>query len=92
MEAILTFMKAQPVLVFFLVLSLGYLVGRIGAAGISLGPAGGVLLREYGWLVAYWNGYRGVHSRTDMRNRSSVSSVTNSLPSKNSKACRPLAG
>ena len=43
-DSIYTFMQSQPVLVFFLVLSLGYLVGRIEVAGISLGPAGGVLL------------------------------------------------
>lgn len=44
MEALLTLLQDQPVLVFFLVLSLGYLVGRIEIAGISLGAAGGVLL------------------------------------------------
>ena len=44
MEQIAQFMHGQPVLVFFLVLSLGYLVGRVEVAGISLGAAGGVLL------------------------------------------------
>jgi putative transport protein len=44
MSALISIMQDQPVLVFFLVLSLGYLVGRIGIGGISLGPAGGVLL------------------------------------------------
>lgn len=44
MENLMAFMQDQPVLVFFLVLSLGYLVGRIKVAGVSLGPAGGVLL------------------------------------------------
>jgi len=44
MENLMAFMQDQPVLVFFLVLSLGYLVGRIEIGGISLGPAGGVLL------------------------------------------------
>ncbi len=38
------FLQQQPVLVFFIVLSLGYLVGRLTLGGISLGPAGGVLL------------------------------------------------
>ena len=44
MTDIASFLHDQPVLVFFLVLGLGYLVGRIGLAGISLGAAGGVLL------------------------------------------------
>ncbi|GAA5218703.1 aspartate:alanine exchanger family transporter [Corallincola platygyrae] len=43
-EEFMTFMQNQPVLVFFLVLSLGYAVGRIPLGGITLGPAGGVLL------------------------------------------------
>ena len=38
------FMQQQPVLVFFLVLSLGYLIGNIRVLGISLGSVGGVLL------------------------------------------------
>ena len=38
------FLLAQPVLVFFLVLSVGYLIGRIKVYGISLGAVGGVLL------------------------------------------------
>ena len=38
------FLRDQPVLVFFLVLSLGYLVGNIRVAGIGLGSVGGVLL------------------------------------------------
>ena len=38
------FLRDQPVLVFFLVLSLGYMVGNIRVAGISLGSVGGVLL------------------------------------------------
>ena len=38
------FLRDQPVLVFFLVLSLGYMVGNIKVAGISLGSVGGVLL------------------------------------------------
>ena len=41
---LLEFLRDQPVLVFFLVLSLGYLVGNIRVAGISLGSVGGVLL------------------------------------------------
>ena len=44
MTGLLAFMQAQPILVFFLVVSLGYLVGRIAIGGISLGAAGGVLL------------------------------------------------
>jgi len=44
MSSLYAFLQQQPVLVFFIVLSLGYLVGRIALAGISLGPAGGVLL------------------------------------------------
>ena len=38
------FMQQQPVLVFFLILSLGYLIGNIRVLGTSLGPVGGVLL------------------------------------------------
>ena len=34
------FMQQQPVLVFFLILSLGYLIGNIRVLGISLGPVG----------------------------------------------------
>jgi putative transport protein len=34
----------QPVLVFFLVLSMGYLIGNISVAGINLGSVGGVLI------------------------------------------------
>lgn len=41
---IFEFLRDQPLLVFFLVLSLGYLVGNIRVAGISLGSVGGVLL------------------------------------------------
>ncbi len=43
-SSIYAFLQQQPVLVFFIVLSLGYLLGRPALAGISLGPAGGVLL------------------------------------------------
>ena len=38
------FLIAQPVLLIFLVLGLGYLIGGIRLFGISLGSAGGVLL------------------------------------------------
>ncbi len=41
---VIEFLRDQPVLVFFLVLSLGYLVGNIRVAGIGLGSVGGVLL------------------------------------------------
>lgn len=44
LETWLKFLQSQPVLVFFLVLSLGYALGRIRMGGISLGSAGGVLL------------------------------------------------
>ena len=37
-------LQEKPVLVFFLTLSLGYLIGGIRILGISLGPVGGVLL------------------------------------------------
>jgi putative transport protein len=43
-EQVAQFLHSQPVLVFFLVLSLGYLFGRFEVWGISLGAAGGVLL------------------------------------------------
>ena len=38
------YLQQNPVLVFFLTLSLGYLIGRISLFGISLGPVGGVLI------------------------------------------------
>lgn len=38
------YMLQHPVLVFFVVLSLGYFIGNIRMLGISLGPVGGVLL------------------------------------------------
>ncbi|WP_370646546.1 hypothetical protein, partial [Photobacterium sp. OFAV2-7] len=44
MNELLIFLQEQKVLVFFLVLSLGYGIGRIPFGGITLGPAGGVLL------------------------------------------------
>ena len=43
-SALHAFLLQQPVLVFFIVLSLGYLVGNIRLFGISLGSVGGVLL------------------------------------------------
>ena len=44
MGALIAFLHAQPVLMLFLVLALGYLIGSIPVFGISLGPVGGVLL------------------------------------------------
>ena len=41
---IFNYLQQNPVLVFFLTLSLGYLIGRISLFGISLGPVGGVLI------------------------------------------------
>lgn len=38
------YLLQNPILVFFMVLSLGYLIGNIGIRGISLGPVGGVLI------------------------------------------------
>ena len=38
------FLAGQPILLLFLVLSLGYLIGNIKAFGINLGAVGGVLL------------------------------------------------
>lgn len=52
MSVISDFLHAQPVLVFFLVLAAGYLVGRFTVAGINLGSAGGVLLA--GLLFGHW--------------------------------------
>lgn len=49
MSDLYTFLQEHEVLVFFLVLSLGYLLGRIGVSGVSLGPAGGVLLAGLGF-------------------------------------------
>mgnify|MGYP000458782151 FL=1 len=39
-----SYLLQHSVLVFFLVLSLGYLIGNIRVLGISLGPVGGVLI------------------------------------------------
>lgn len=41
---LINYLQQNPVLVFFLTLSLGYLIGRISLFGISLGPVGGVLI------------------------------------------------
>ena len=38
------FLVGQPILLLFLVLSLGYLIGNIKVFGINLGAVGGVLL------------------------------------------------
>jgi len=39
-----SYLQQQPVLAFFLTLSLGYLIGKIRLMSISLGPVGGVLV------------------------------------------------
>lgn len=44
MQELFEFFAAQPVLLIFLVLGLGYLIGGISLFGISLGSAGGALL------------------------------------------------
>ena len=38
------FLAGQPILLLFLVLSLGYLIGNIKVFGINLGAVGGVLM------------------------------------------------
>lgn len=43
-EQSLEFLRAQPVLAFWLVIALGYLLGRIEVGGIGLGAPGGVLM------------------------------------------------
>jgi putative transport protein len=43
-EQFIEFLRSQPVLTFWLVIGLGYVIGRIGIAGITLGPPGGVLI------------------------------------------------
>jgi len=40
---LLEFLRQQPVFAFFLVLGLGYLIGRIRIGVFSFGPVGGVL-------------------------------------------------
>jgi putative transport protein len=40
----LQYLQQQPVLVLFLVLGMGYLIGNIQVFGIGLGPVGGVLI------------------------------------------------
>lgn len=44
LTTVYNYLLQHPVLVFFLVLSFGYLIGNIKALGISLGPVGGVLI------------------------------------------------
>ncbi|MFW2367834.1 MAG: aspartate:alanine exchanger family transporter [Desulforhopalus sp.] len=44
LNSLFLYLQQQPVLVLFLVIGLGYLVGAIRCAGISLGPVGGVLI------------------------------------------------
>ena len=48
-------LHAQPVLLLFLVIGLGYLIGNIRVRGISLGPVAGVL---FAGLVLGHYGYR----------------------------------
>jgi putative transport protein len=43
-HAIVQFLRAQPVIVLFLLLGFGYLLGRIRVAGIAFGPVAGTLL------------------------------------------------
>ena len=43
LERIAATLHAQPVLLIFLVIGLGYLVGNIRVRGVSFGPVGGVL-------------------------------------------------
>jgi putative transport protein len=43
LEGFLLLLEANPVLTLFLVLGVGYLIGRIQIAGFGLGPVGGVL-------------------------------------------------
>jgi len=44
LSTLYNYLLQNPILVFFLVLSLGYLIGNISVLGISLGPVGGVLI------------------------------------------------
>lgn len=44
LTALYDYLLLHPVLVFFLVLGIGYFIGNIRAFGISLGPVGGVLI------------------------------------------------
>ena len=43
LERVAATLHAQPVLLLFLVIGLGYLIGNIRIRGISLGPVAGVL-------------------------------------------------
>lgn len=43
-EILFNYLQQNPVLVFFITLSLGYLIGRVSLLGINLGPVGGVLI------------------------------------------------
>lgn len=43
-DGLIYYLQNSPVLVFFLTLSFGYLIGNIRLMGISLGPVGGVLI------------------------------------------------
>ncbi|PRY20232.1 putative transport protein [Aliiruegeria haliotis] len=44
MQAIVAYMQANIVILLFLVIGLGYLVGRLKIAGIGLGPTTGILI------------------------------------------------
>ena len=57
LERIAATLHAQPVLLLFLVIGLGYLIGNIRVRGISLGPVAGVLfvglvLGHYGYRLS----------------------------------------
>jgi putative transport protein len=54
MTAIVEFLRGQPVVLLFLILGFGYLIGRIRIAAIELGPVAGTL------LVAVFFGHYGV--------------------------------
>ncbi len=54
MTTIIEFLRGQPVVLLFLILGLGYLIGRLRLAGIELGPVAGTL------LVGVFFGHYGV--------------------------------
>jgi putative transport protein len=56
------FMQQEPVLLFFLVLGLGYLIGNFRVFGISLGSVGGVLLSGLIFGHLGFSMYAGIQS------------------------------
>ena len=52
---VVEFLRGQPVIVLFLLLGLGHLLGRIKVAGFALGPIAGTLLirGRTPWPVSY---------------------------------------